>query len=80
MFYTDWMMILYLKELNNALSLKGEKKCWVGLLHEMGHAILYAFSENVCINNCLIARKHDRIVLSVLYSARKMVPVELGFF
>lgn len=67
-----WMTILYLKELDNALSLKGEKLHWVGLLYERGHAILYAFSENVCMNNCIIPRQHSRIVLCVR--------VELGDF
>lgn len=57
MLYANWITILYLKELEHVLSLKGEKLYWMGFLYEVRHALLYAFSENVLINNCKIPSK-----------------------
>lgn len=55
--YTNGITILNLKDLDNALSLKGEKLHWMGFLYKMGHAPLYAFSESVFRNNCKILSK-----------------------
>lgn len=62
--YTNGITILNLKDLDNALSLKGEKLHWMGFLYKWGMRsfmlLVKVYLETIAT---FLARKRDRIFL-----------------